>query len=325
MNENTRVNRRDCLKAGAAACVAAGLANSPLATAAQDGPAKLPVTIRDAMLRDVGKADCWSALREIEADGVEASVNIDMSLPAMFHPTTKYSLGSSDGIAAFKQNLAANKMSVLTFIMANQFDSRPDEEIAWMKKLVAACKELNARAVRIDLIPHKVRREEFLPFAIKIGKEISAIAADGGVKLGVENHGNTTNDPEFLQKLFDGVGSPSLGLTLDTANLYWFGHPLDDLYKIYQRFAARVVHTHCKSIAYPEAQRNVRREMGWKYGEYARAIYEGDIDFARVVRILREAGYSGDLCVEDEGLGHYPKAQHGEVLKKEIAFLRKLA
>ena len=39
--------------------------------------------------------------------------------------------------AAFKQELAANKVSTLTFMMANQFDSRPEEEIAWMKKLVA--------------------------------------------------------------------------------------------------------------------------------------------------------------------------------------------
>jgi hypothetical protein len=33
-------------------------------------------------------------------------------------------------------------------------------------------------------------------------------------------------DPAFLQRLFDGVDSKQIGLTLDANNFYWYGWPL---------------------------------------------------------------------------------------------------
>ncbi len=116
-----------------------------------------------------------------------------------------------------------------------------------------------------------------------------------------------TNDPDFMEQLIAGVGSKRLGITLDTANLYWWGHPLDKVYQIYERFAPLVWHTHCKSIAYPEEKRNVQREMGWEYGKRCCPVYAGDIDFGRVVAILRRARYQGDLCVENESLAAFPR------------------
>ena len=118
----------------------------------------------------------------------------------------------------------------------------------------------------------------------------------------VENHGTTTNDPVFLNALFEKVGSKRLGLTLDTGNFYWFGHPLSKVYELYETFAPRVFHTHCKSIRYPAAEREKQRPMGWKYDQYTCPLGEGDIDFARVAAILHKAGYHNDLCIEDESL-----------------------
>ena len=84
------------------------------------------------------------------------------------------------------------------------------------------------------------------------------------------------------------------------------------------------MHTHCKSIRYPEDKKNLRREIGWEYGKYNCPIYEGDIDFNRIVGILRKAGYRGDLCVEDESLGKYPENERADIMRKEIAMLKKL-
>ena len=322
MNTQVPISRRDLLKLGVAAPVAAAALAAP---APSDSSTTIPVTVRDALFRSIGKDDCWSAFRELGADGIEVNVAIDMSLVGMFHPTVKYNLATPEGIAAFKRDADARRVSLLTFMMANRFDSRLDDEIAWMKRLVAACKPLGVRTIRIDLIPEKHAKDEFLPFAIKTGKQISAIAAEEGVRLAIENHGNTTNDPGFLEKLFDSVGAANLGLTLEAANFYWYGHPLEEVYGIFHKFAARAFHAHCKSIKYPEAVKNVRREMGWKYGEHACPIYDGDIDFVRFVRILREANYTGDLCLENESLHHFPKDQHVGVLKKEIAHLRRIA
>ncbi len=65
--------------------------------------------------------------------------------------------------------------------------------------------------------------------------------------------------------------------------------------------------------------------MGWGYEKYTCPIYEGDVDFRRLVAILRKAGYANDLCVEDESLGHFPASERADILAKEIRFLKSLA
>ena len=100
--------------------------------------------------------------------------------------------------------------------------------------------------------------------------------------------------------------------------------PLDKLYGIFERFAPKAFHTHCKSIRYPEDRKNVQRPMGWEYGKYCCPIYEGDIDFQRVTAILRRADYRGDLCIEDESLGKFPESERADVVKKEVDLLRNL-
>jgi len=142
------------------------------------------------------------------------------------------------------------------------------------------------------------------------------------VRIGVENHGRTSNRPELLDKVFAAAGDTRFGLTLDSGNFYWYGHPLDRVYEIMERYADRVCHTHIKNIAYPEQIRDVQREVGHNYGEYVCPIYEGDIDHRRVVRILRAAGYEGALCVEDESLGKFSPHERPEVLKKDVEHLK---
>ena len=115
------------------------------------------------------------------------------------------------------------------------------------------------------------------------------------------------DNPQFLDRLFDGVGSCRLGLTLDTANFYWWGHPVSELYPIYEKFAPRVVHTHCKSIGYPDDKKNVRREMGWEYGKYCCPVYEGDIDFKKLAAILRKSGEDGHVRFERRERFHRPR------------------
>jgi sugar phosphate isomerase/epimerase len=214
----TRTTRRDFLIGAGCLCGGASLAlQLSHSSFAAEAHLRWPVTCRDAMLRSTGQKDCWSALRAIGAEGVEAEIIADTE------PT--------------------------------------------------------------------------------------------GVAFAIENHGTTTNDPAFLATLFKKVGSQRLGLTLDTANFYWFGHPLSKVYELYEAFAPRVSHTHCKSIHYPAAEREKHRPVGWKYAQYACPIGEGDIDFARVAAILHKAGYKNDLCIEDESI-FARKPSAGEATKQ---------
>ena len=284
-----------------------------------------PVACRDIHLNTSGAEDCWAAVKSLGADGAEVSVTPEMVCPNLFHPTRKYSLASHESIQDLKADLQRAGVQITAFMMANRLEERLEEEVKWTGALANAAEKLGVKAIRIDVWPVKLSKEDFLPFAIKACRRLCEAAADTQVRFGIENHGRVTNDPEFLDKLFAGVGSAKLGLTLDCANFYWFGHPLSDLYALYEKYAARVVHTHCKSIAYPEDRKNSRRPIGWEYEKYACPIDQGDIDFARLAEILRKGNYRGDLCLEDESLGKFPAAERAAIVRREIALLKRVS
>ncbi len=284
-----------------------------------------PVGCRDVHLKVADQPDSWSCMKALGAEVTEVYVGLNLACANLFHPQRKYTVATGEGISALKDDLAASGCRISAFMMSNRFDEQLEQELESARRLVQAAQQLGADVIRLDVVPRKLKGDQFLPFAIDTGQRLCAIAEGTPVRFGVENHGEITNNPQFLEKLFAGVGSEKFGLTLDCANLYWWGLPLKDLYPTYEKFAPRVVHTHCKSIHYPPDQQNVRREIGWEYAKYNCPIYEGDLDFKRIVEILRKANYRGDLCVEDESLGKYPKNDQADILRKEIALLKGLA
>jgi len=319
---NDSFTRRDFLSysGGLAAGVAAGSLWTRSALAA--APSRLTVSVRDAMLAHTGERDCWSALRRIGSEGVEAAINDDLALPGLFHGGEKYSLASDAGMARVRTAASAAGQKITALCMYNRFAERPEKEVELCTRAAQAAQAMGVAAIRIDVVPQQLTRPAFLKVATATLARIMAATESTGVAFAIENHGNTTNDPEFLRPLFAGVGSKRLGLTLDTGNFYWFGHPLSKVYDLYEMFAPRVFHTHCKNIGYPAEEREKRRPMGWQYDKYHGPIYAGDIDFRRVVTILKRAGYTNDLCIEDESLGKSRVA--ADILTKELRMLKDL-
>jgi sugar phosphate isomerase/epimerase len=88
--------------------------------------------------------------------------------------------------------------------------------------------------------------------------------------------------------------------------------------------AGSVKHTHIKNIAYPPELREQQRPIGYEYGRYVCPIPDGDIDHRVVVGILRDAGYDGDLCIEDESLGKFSPDERRKVLQRDAEHLKAL-
>jgi sugar phosphate isomerase/epimerase len=302
--------------------VPAGLAVLDRLTAA---PPALPAGCRDAMLRELGAPDCWSAAKSVGAEVIEVTVNDKLSLPLLVNPQRQYSVSTDEGMKQLSDDLQAAGRKISAFCVASRFDARPDFECDFGAKLARIARQLGVLAIRIDVVSYKLPIDQFLDPAVAALKKLMEATEGTGVRFGVENHGPSGNNPAFLSPLLDRVGSERLGVTLDTGNFYWFGHPLSKVYELIETFAPRVVHTHCKNIGYPQDQREVRRPMGWEYAKYEAPVDRGDIDFARVVKILRAAGYAGDLCVENEALRKLPEGERAGVLGTEIAYLKRLS
>jgi len=288
------------------------------------------VTIRDDILKMTGFDNLAEGLRYYGLAGVELGVGRDLKTHALdpaAGPTLD--LSRDEDVRRLGEQMEATGFRVSAFLLGNDFNAPDrDAELDWIIRVVNVAGVLGVPTVRIDAIMSgerdlpKEQREEI--FASGVRAVLDATREES-VDLGIENHGFQGNDPEFLDGLLQLVRSHRMGVTMDTGNFYWAGHPISKVYDILRHFAPAAKHTHVKNIRYPEEMRDVQRELGYEYGTYVCPIPEGDIDHAKVVGFLKRAGYDRDLCIEDESLGKYDEAQRRANIKAAAEYLQRLA
>ncbi len=286
------------------------------------------IAVRDQIVPVGPGRSFFDVLREVGVDAAELEVAPVLSVPHIKGEDGRplFSLATASAVQALKERFEAEQIHVSALMLATDFSGEDAEaHVAWAVRAAHVARELGAPALRIDTW---TRRTDLLVativdnFARRIRRVLDE-TTETGVDLGIENHGSLSNDPAFLDAVFAAVDDPRLGLTLDTGNFYWYGHPLSDVYAIIERFAPRAKHTHIKNIAYPAEIRETKRAIGFEYGRYAAPLDEGNIDVARVVRLLRQAGYRGDLCVENEVLSRYGgPEQQIKILRRAVQTLR---
>jgi sugar phosphate isomerase/epimerase len=115
-------------------------------------------------------------------------------------------------------------------------------------------------------------------------------AAALGVRLALENHGDLR--AEDILDLFERVGSPYLGVCLDTVNLVRVG---DDMLEGTRALAPRALLVQLKD--HPPGDPTVPG------GPVCTALGEGVAPLAEIIAILDRAGFDGPVCVELASLG----------------------
>ena len=287
----------------------------------------MDVAIRDAMLAEVDARRVFENLRELGVGAVEIEVRQDYSTPSIRRDDGRpHSVKDAAAIAELKQRLSDPGVRVSALLVSTDFAS-PDasSHVDWAVRAVHAAAELGAPVVRIDPLTRNTSLgmgEVLVAFnrhVYDVLKRTRGVPVD----LGVENHGPVANDPRFLDHVFAAAkDDPRLGLTLDTGNFYWFGHPLAEVYRLIQRYAPRTKHTHIKNINYPKEIAERTRPIGLDYGKYCSALDEGNLDLRRVVSLLRTGGYDRSLCIENESLGKFKEEERPQILKRDAKILR---
>jgi sugar phosphate isomerase/epimerase len=114
-------------------------------------------------------------------------------------------------------------------------------------------------------------------------------AQAAGLVVALEIHGDLMATGALSAALLDRIGHPAVRVNYDTANVEHYGgvRAEDDLPAI----ADRVANVHLKDMRGGKGE--------WDFP----AIGEGHVDFARVLAILRDAGYDGPYAVEVEFAG----------------------
>ena len=283
----------------------------------------MDVAIRDAMVAAaVGPTRTLESIGVLGASTVELEVGEDFTAPA-FHGDD----GAPLNARAIATELRSRGVRVSALLVANDFASASaggDDQVTWVVDTVDFASELHVRAVRIDPLARDktTAPADAAERFVRGVRQVLEQTRGSTIDLGIENHGPIANDPAWVDTVVGELDDPRVGLTLDTGNFYWYGFPLDQLYGLIEKYAPRAKHTHIKSINFPPEAANRRREIGWEYKQYCCALDEGNLDLRRVVRILRDAGYDRDLCIENESLFKHPPEAKLDVLLRDVRALR---
>ncbi len=162
------------------------------------------------------------------------------------------------------------------FGVADEARRRAEEArtVAWMD----VSRRLGSRFLRTFAGWPEGNRAARWPVMVGALRSVCARAAAGGVRLVIENHNHDgfVQTADDVERILAEVGSPALGLLLDTGNY------VDGTASI-ARTAERAWHVHAKFTRVDARGRDAR------------------VDQEAALRYLRAAGYAGCVSIEYEG------------------------
>lgn len=141
---------------------------------------------------------------------------------------------------------------------------------------------LGAPAIRI-FAGNQIKGEKLTKTLDRCAQHVSVAceyAAQKGVMLALENHGGVTAKATDLVSLVERVDSPALGINFDSGNFRSSNDPYAELAMI----APYAINAQIKTEIAPNGKKQ-------------------EADLARIIHILREAGYSGWVTLEFEAKG----------------------
>ena len=161
---------------------------------------------------------------------------------------------------------------------------RPEVHGEYIKMAIRVAAEIGVPVINTDEgIKAKWTTEEEDHVLIKYTlREAAFVAERRGVLIGLEPHAQYSRTPDGLDRLYNLVDSPSIGINMDTGNAYLAGQ---DVYKWLERVAERLVHLHAKDISVEHSEAERGKVTGTPVGC---ACGEGVIDWTRVIEIVRK-------------------------------------
>jgi sugar phosphate isomerase/epimerase len=171
---------------------------------------------------------------------------------------------------------------------------KPEISTEYLKQAIRFAAECGAPVVNTDEGPKPVWTTEDEDHVLMryVLKEASVLAESRGVLIGLEPHQQYSRNPKGLDRIYNLVDSPAIGINFDTGNSYLCGHnPLEWL----KHVADRLVHLHAKDISVEQSEDERGKVTGTPVGC---ACGEGVIDWPKVIEICKAASRDIVFSVE---------------------------
>ena len=171
---------------------------------------------------------------------------------------------------------------------------RPDVHGEYLKMAIRYAAECGSPVVNTDegiKAPWTTVEEDHVLMRYTL-YEAAKIAEPRGILIGLECHAQYSRTPDGLDRIYNLVDSPAIGINLDTGNAYLAGQ---DPYAWLERVRDRLVHLHAKDISVEHSDAERGKVAGTPVGC---ACGDGVLDWARIIEILRRAPRDIVMSVE---------------------------
>ncbi len=171
---------------------------------------------------------------------------------------------------------------------------RPDSATDHLKQAIRFAAECGAPVVNTDEGPKQpwtTVEEDHVLMRYTL-HEAAAVAEPRGILIGIEPHQQYTKSSAGLDRIFNLVKSPAIGINFDTGNSYLAG---EDPIAWLRHVKDRLVHVHAKDISVTQSEVERGKVTGTPVGC---ACGEGVIDWAKVIEICKTAARDIVLSVE---------------------------
>ncbi len=171
---------------------------------------------------------------------------------------------------------------------------KPDISVNYLKQAIRFAGECGAPVVNTDEGPKPAwtTEEEDHTLMRYTLTEAAAVAEPRKIMIGLEPHQQYSKSPKGLDRIYNLVKSPAMGINFDTGNSYLAGQdPIEWL----EQVSSRLVHVHAKDISIQQSKDERGKVTGTPAGC---ACGEGVIDWKKVIAICRKAPRDIVLSVE---------------------------
>ena len=171
---------------------------------------------------------------------------------------------------------------------------RPEISVPYLQKAIRFAAAMGAPVINTDegIRPSWVTLDEAWHVMKYTLQSALRVAERYGIPIGIECHQSITKTTAGLLRIATLVESPCLRVNYDTGNAFLGG---EDPYEGLKAVLPLLCHVHAKDISFGQAESEQGKVTGTPVGC---ACGDGVIDWARVVKILTDAKFSGVLSVE---------------------------
>jgi sugar phosphate isomerase/epimerase len=161
---------------------------------------------------------------------------------------------------------------------------RPEVHGEYIKLAIRVAAEIGVPVINTDegmKAKWTTEEEDFVLIKYTL-QEAAFVAERRGVKIGLEPHAQYSKTPDGLDRIYNLVDSPAIGINLDTGNAYLAGQ---DVYAWLDRVAGRLVHLHAKDISVEHSDAERGKVTGTPV---ACACGDGVLDWARIIGTVQD-------------------------------------